>query len=239
MESTTSIEEVTDWIAAGAMHRWIEDPSLRRTFVNELQRDPRRAGLALAKSIAAKMEPPSREAAWYRADRMGLALQLTLIAWVLGCRGIAISLLSYCASGFQLPVSWPALMFASLLDYPLLFADAGRGLLFPAILLCAASWHAVEAKWTPRWMENTRQWPSRRKGLMPPLSWRLDTFESAWFLQSAALCLAVSAAASRALIQTVLTDPSIWTMAGATLIFLGLTSRIRCVSVLASRLWRN
>ncbi|MCX6623657.1 MAG: hypothetical protein NTY38_21835 [Acidobacteria bacterium] len=238
MESTTSPGEVTDWIAAGAMYRWIEEPNLRGTFVNELKRDPKRAGLALAKAVAAKMEPPPREEAWRRADRMGLALQLTLVTVVIGCRGIAISLLSYFASGFESPVSWLALMFASLLDYPLLFADAGRGLLLPAVLLCAAVWHAIEAKSVPHWMEHARQWPSRRKGLMPPLSWRLDTFQRAWFLQSAALWLAASAAASRAIIQTVLTDPSVWTMAGAILIFLGLVSSLRCVAVLASRLWR-
>jgi hypothetical protein len=90
LRGARTVAELNDWIAAASMWRWIEgDPHLKRLFLDTLDGDPRRAPLALARAMAASMDPPPRDEAWHRADRDGLVLQCVLVVLVITARTIA------------------------------------------------------------------------------------------------------------------------------------------------------
>jgi hypothetical protein len=89
MQESESIADLNDWLAAGAMYRWISnDAYLRKILLDEVTRDPKQAGMALAKAVAMRMEPPPREDRWEQCDRTGLLLQLA-VAWAFFlCRNV-------------------------------------------------------------------------------------------------------------------------------------------------------
>jgi hypothetical protein len=191
MSATPSMNELMDWIAAGAMLRWVDDAHSRKVYLDELQHDPRRASLSLARAVASRMEPPRREPAWRRLDLAGLVLQVAIAVALCFCRGVLVTMLAFWLSGQPVPHDWLAFIPAGLFDRPLLLNPASPGVAFASALLVVAMWHAFEVRWALRWMEEARQLPLRMKDLPPSAPWRLDTFQAAWLLQSATLWLLV------------------------------------------------
>ena len=56
IRSAATIGELNDWIAAGAMFRWVEmEPFLKRVYLDALGGDPRQAPLAVARVMAAQI----------------------------------------------------------------------------------------------------------------------------------------------------------------------------------------
>jgi hypothetical protein len=189
MFATTSMDEVMNWIAAGAMLRWVEDAHSRKVYLEELGSDPRRASLSLARSVASRMEPPRREPEWNRLDLCGLVLQLAIAASICLCRGLLFTMLGLWLSGQPVPRDWLLFVPAGLFDLPVLLNPASPGVALASVLLVVAGWHAFEVRWGLRWMEAARQLPLRMKDLPLSRSWRLDTFQVAWLLQSGVLWL--------------------------------------------------
>ncbi len=191
ISSATSIGEVTDWIAAGAMLRWVDDAHSRRVYLCELRGDPRRASFSLARSVASRMEPPQRESAWHLLDLAGMLLQLAVAVAICFFRGVLITMLGFWLSGQLVPRDWLASIPAGLFDLPVLLNPASPSLIFSFALLAVAGLHAFEVCCAPRWMEEARQLPLRMKGKPPSSPWRVDTFQAVWLLQSAALWVLV------------------------------------------------
>src|SRR3954454_11122418 len=84
LKAIPTVGQAQDWIAAGAVYSLVaNDPYLARRFLDELDSNPRQAGLALAKTYASRMEPPPRDARWHSLDRWGLLLQLVVAGLIL------------------------------------------------------------------------------------------------------------------------------------------------------------
>ncbi len=179
MEAEPSVERVMDWLGAAAVARWIRnDPVAKRTFLQEVSADPATAGLALARGLAARMEPPTRDAAWQRADRVGLVWQLLFAVGVLLLRIVLFAALSWV--GGLSPFISPEMRVLSAFGLGLVIFSPLESLLGVVLTACAGVWLLGEAFLVPPLMERVRQAPARRKGLAPPLSWRVDAFEIVW-----------------------------------------------------------
>lgn len=206
MEAAPSVGDVCDWIAAGAVYRWIQgDPSLSRIFLHEVSTDPQRAGLALAKALAARLEPPPRDAQWHRYDYIGLALQLAVVGILLVCRSLLFSLLSPYGTASP-PEFGLAALLRGVLGLDLLSGGLPGGLRPAAILGCAALWLGFEAIAAPRVMEHIRQLPARLKQLPPPLAWRADAFHVFWLVQATILLVCVCVRGGAHLAHIALSD---------------------------------
>jgi hypothetical protein len=204
---------IPDWLIDAAVYRSIaQDPSLARRFLLELESGPGKAGLALARAFAWTMEPPPRDAGWFRRDLLGMILQLGLAAAVLVTRCVlflVMAALLGAETGWSLD-SLPR----GLLGLDLLASAREGGLFACAMLDLAVLWLGVEAVGVPRLLESMRQRPARRSGLPPPLAWRTDTFYVLWFLQAASLQVIFGIALGMALRRsafTALPSLSCWT----------------------------
>lgn len=190
MEAEPSVERVMDWLGAAAVARWVgNDPIASRTFLQTVGANPAAAGLALARALAARMEPPTRDAAWHRADRLGLACQLLFALGVLLLRAVLFAALGW-VCGIP-PFASPELTVLSAFGLGLVFFSplaSVRGIVLSA---CAGIWLLGEAILVPPLMERTRQVPARRQGLAPPVNWRRDGFHVAWVAQSFGLLVAL------------------------------------------------
>lgn len=199
VEQAASVSELNDWLGAAAMYRWVgRDAFQRQVFLEALDGDPRRAGFALARAVAARMDPPERSAEWRRVDRQGLLLQFALVALCLLVRALVVVWVTGPWPWLAPVAPWTAV--SSLLDWPLI---AGRGLGGPpwleagalpidgvrlmAVGFAIALWHLFELGVVAAYLERVRGWPARQAGLPVPRAWRLDTFHVAWCLQSGAL----------------------------------------------------
>jgi hypothetical protein len=181
MGAARSLDEVHDWIAAGAIYRGIgADAYLSQTFLDEVEKNPQQTGLALAKAFAARMEPPPRDANWHRHDQLGLVLQLTVVGLVLTCRSLLFNWLGSSSS-------YEGGVLQGLVGLPLIINTVPNTFLGAATLFCAAAWLACEAICMPSLMERARQLPARHHELPPPLAWRTDALYGFWFTQS--ICL--------------------------------------------------
>jgi len=190
LEATPAVADVQRWLAAGEIYHWVsEDQFLARTFLREVGSDPRRAGLALARAFAARMEPPPRDAQWHRCDRLGLALQLALAVVLLVARSLLFDAL---ARGMTFPDLWEfglAEFLWGIVGLGLLSGEAPAGLLGAVSLSGAVAWLALEGSLAPRAMEKLRRLPAQLKGLPPPLAWRADALYALWVAVSAVLLL--------------------------------------------------
>jgi hypothetical protein len=193
VERAASVTELNDWLAAAAMLRWVHpEPFEQQTFVQSMARDPKRAALALARAVAARMEPPERSREWRNADRLGLALQLALGLACLGVRALLVVWLAGQGPAIEPPL-WVAA--SSLLDLPLFASGSLPVTGLPAVAACLVIvlWHAFELGVLPRYFERIRRWPAQDARLPVPLSWRIDAFQIAWCLQASVLAVAAMA----------------------------------------------
>lgn len=138
IEAAPSVEEVHNWIAAGAVYRWVDSgPPLAHIFLAEVADSPKRAGLVLAKTLAARMEPPPRGARWHRRDHIGLVFQLAVVCAILVCRGLFFNPLGH-YGGSPLFQSWLAALLCGVVGLLLLSGEMSGSLLAVALLGCAA-----------------------------------------------------------------------------------------------------
>jgi hypothetical protein len=224
----------SDWLFAAAVCRSIaDDPSLARRFLVELESGPAKAGLALARALAWKMEPPPRDAAWFRRDLLGMILQLALAALVLLMRCV---LFLGLAAPLGAEPGWSIVCLPrGLLGLDILANAAEDGLFTCAMLDLAVLWLGFEAAVAPRLFESMRQLPARRRGLPPPLAWRTDTFYVLWSLQATILQAVFGTVLGLTLFRTALTPPSLpnhW----ASLVGIGLTEVVAlCLALCGMR----
>jgi hypothetical protein len=181
------VGSLLDWLGAGAVYSWIaDDPFLREQFLHELKQGPSRAGLALARALAARMEPPPRDAAWHERDRAGLALQMIVAVLLLGGRAFLFAWLAAPArDGFCDVTSLGELLRG------LVGADLFRGTdshFYPLTIFLL--WLVGEAVLGPRLLEEARCLPARLQQKPPPLPWRAEVFSVFWAFQAVALLLA-------------------------------------------------
>jgi len=195
MASTSSMSELMDWVAAGAMLRWLDDSYSREVYLENLQQNPQRASLSLAKVMASRMEPPRRAPEWCRLDLSGLILQIALTVVILCCRGLLMAILAFWLSGW--PPDWLAFIPAGIVDLPYLLSVGRADVASALASLIAAAWHAFEIRWAPHLIEGARQLPFRLRGMPAPIPWRLDTFRAIWLLQSLILWLLVGLSIAR------------------------------------------
>jgi hypothetical protein len=221
ISATTSLEELMDWVAGGAILRWIDDAYSRKVYLEELQRDPRRASLSLARAVASRMEPPPKPLEWWRRDLAGLILQLLVALGILLCRGFLVATLGFWISGQPVSRDWSVLITAALADLPVFLNPAAPGPTLAFVLLVVGAWHALEVLGAPQWMERARQLPLRMRNLPASIPWRIDTFQAAWLLQAIALWLTAGAFFARqAFTRSILVHD--WTAYLADVIFIGM-----------------
>jgi hypothetical protein len=192
LEAEPSVARVMDWLAAGALFRWVQhDTPARRAFLASVMANPEQAALALARAMSARMEPPPRDAAWRAADRLGLIKQLLFAAGVLAARGSLFAGLGWIA-GLSPFVSGESFLL-SFTGLRLIIMNQPHDWLGLAVLGVAGGWLVWEAVHVPILMERLRQAPARARQLAPPRSWRLDTFTVAWVAQALILLALLSA----------------------------------------------
>jgi len=189
LRRTQSVDELHDWLAVGSMYRWIgSNPFNREQFFLALEADPKRAGLALARTMSARMDPPPRSREWIKCDIIGLLYQLSFLISILALRGVVLSILAKARGGdFVLPDLTQIL--DNILPLDLLTTGIPNGLWASLILAWASLWFGVEIFAGPRMMEFLRQWPAKRAHLPPPLSWRKDSLYALWITQILVLML--------------------------------------------------
>src|SRR5262249_34943540 len=124
-------------------------------------------------------------ARWHQADVAGLLLQLAFAAACLVLRIILVLNVALVLGYFTTLDLWsPAAWLAALVDLPLLPSGTDGG---DWACLALATWHTFEGIWMSRYFERLRQLPARRQQLPAPVTWRLDAFDIAWWLQAAVL----------------------------------------------------
>jgi hypothetical protein len=208
LRAMPTVGQVQDWIAAGAVYSLVaDDPYLARRFLEELDSNPRLANLALAKAYASRMEPPPRDARWYRMDRWGLFLQVVVATLILLARGLLFGLLGRCVARAPVPLD-RVVWLRSLLGLDLIAESPAVGPLTLAALAGAALWLGWEAIIGARIMEDARQLPARWRSLPPPLSWRADGFYLVWYGQAVGLLALVVARCFMLLGETVIATDS-------------------------------
>jgi hypothetical protein len=211
-----------DWMFAGAVYRAVaDDPFLAAQFLARIETNPREAGMAMASALASKQEPPPRDAAWHRRDRLGLTLQLGVAALVLIGRFMLFMALAALIQPPMTPIT-PSTVLPVMLGLDLFQAARDGGLANSPWLALAVVWVGVEALAVPHLLEFLRQLPARLQRNPPPLSWRIDTFFVLWYMQAMIPLLIVEAALFLAMGRmAIMETPSL--IQSATLIGLGLT----------------
>jgi hypothetical protein len=191
VRSTDCPGTALDWLAAAAVHRAVaHDPVFSQKFLELVETDPSAAGQAMATALAAKQEPPPRDAAWHRRDRLGLFLQLAAAALVLAGR---FALFAALARVIGFPVM-PGDIVRVMSGLGLLDAARVGGLVPSLWLTVALVWAGLEATAVPRALEALRRLPATLRHNPPPLSWRVDAFHVVWYLQAASVfCMTLAA----------------------------------------------
>lgn len=188
-----------DWLAAGAVYRAVaHDRYLAGQFLKLVDDNPRAAGVALAWALASKHEPPPRDAAWHRRDRLGLVLQFLAAALVLVAR---LALFVKLASSIR-PAATSlrgADILPSLYGLRLCEIGQGGGLVSMVWLPIALVWAGLEVAYSPQLLEQLRRLPARLRGQPPPLPWRADAFLVVWSAQAVLVYFIVLTALCRAL----------------------------------------
>jgi hypothetical protein len=179
VEAEPSLNRVMDWLAVAALYRWVQNDAVaRRAFVSAASTNPTDAGLALARAISARMEPPPRGAEWHRCDGLGLFNEIFFASAVLCGRATLFSALAWFA-GLWVSPSAPVLL-RGLFGVGVVFGMPPANFYHVANAALASGWFLAEAFWVPRIMERIRQSPAQQRGIAPPRSWRLDTFHAIW-----------------------------------------------------------
>lgn len=79
LRTAMTIDALNDWIAAAAMFRWVaNDAHLKQVFLDALGNDPKQAPLAVARVLAARLQP-DRDNRWSRANRR-FAVRLVMVS---------------------------------------------------------------------------------------------------------------------------------------------------------------
>jgi hypothetical protein len=178
LRAARTVPQLNDWLAAGAVYKFISDPGVSRDFLGQVGRDPRQAVSALIAALSARTEPPPRSWEWNRRDRLGAALLVAAVGVVLMVRSLLGAILGSFlpnAPGFHV-LSSPA---------GLLAACPAAGIPGAIALVFALLWFGVEAVVLPFAMEQLRRLPAVRRQGAPPLAWRADAFYWVWFAQAA------------------------------------------------------
>ncbi len=203
-----------DLMFAAAVYRAVaDDPFLAREFLARVDADPRAAGLALARALAAKQEPPPRDAAWHRRDCLGLMLQIVAVVLIVLGRYALFVFLAAPIGPPATPITQSSVLPVMLgLD---LFRKASQvGSKESMWLTLAVAWTALEASAVPHLLEFLRRLPAVMRREPPPLPWRIDAFHVVWYAQTvdveflalAALCRALALSPGPQL------TPLLWTL---------------------------
>lgn len=186
LRGASDIGSLLDWLGAGAVYAWIaDDPFLREQFLHELKQGPSRAGLALARALAARMEPPPRDVAWHERDRAGLVLQMIVAVLLLSGRAFLFAWLAAPARDGLCDVTSLDELLRGLVGADLFRGAEGHFYPFAIFLL----WLVGEAALGPRLLEEARCLPARLHQKPPPLPWRAEVFSVFWTFQALALLL--------------------------------------------------
>ena len=165
LRASTSVARAHDWIAAGAMYRWImADKSLAQRFLADLGDRPSQAGLVLARTVALTLEPPPPDRTAVVLDRWGLVLQFLAVVAVLAIRGLLFALLLPFATGAR-SLDLKAILSAIALPGLAWLADPPVRLATAFSLACSSGWLLLECAFVPRLLERCRRLPLRR---LPP-----------------------------------------------------------------------
>jgi hypothetical protein len=217
-EAATTVSEMNDWLAAGAMLRWLTDPEWKRRFLHLLDGDSRRATLALAHAVAEPLPPTG---AWYRADLTGVVFQIAVAAAFGIARAGIVVFLTFVVLGVPLPLGEISTYLNSIYDLPVLTTPVRHlGVLVPFV--CLAGWHVVEFRIVPGLLERARRWPARRRRLPVPVSGRLDTFNVVWCAIALAPWAAVSLRSVAAVFELTHADSSTGQQVTAGLVLLAM-----------------
>lgn len=182
LRATESIDVVTDWLVAGSLWKWLcEDSQIGRDaaaqFLEDLENNPRLAGLALTTTVARSLTPvlPFKSASMF--DRMGAVLQCLAAGMWLAVRGTLLALMAVAASAAE-SLSDNIVSYATLgCFWPLaLCRDATETsrlpvLIFGGFLLVIL----VELLFAPRLLRAVRRLPFRMQRPGPLLDWRVDS----------------------------------------------------------------
>ena len=176
-----------EWLAAGAVYPLVaDDPCAREAFLAEVAANPAVAARAVVRGLAAGMEPPDRGPAWWRLDRIGLALQAGTAAAFLAARAALFTLLVWVGGAAAFPDSAREVV-ARFVAADLPSGDPQFARFAPLLLVAAAAWLVLEAVAAPHAMEGVRQLPARLHGFPPPLARRTDAVYLLWISQATAL----------------------------------------------------
>lgn len=187
LRSAPGLQAAQDWIAVATLYSWVaKDPPVAQRFLNEVAANPKQAGLALATALSTRLGPPARDAVWHWWDRVGVALQLLVAGVLLLMRAALFAWLAGLALGTPLDLA-PSALGRGLLGQGLPPAEGPWGLLTLVVLAGAALWLALEATAGPVLMEEFRRLPAQEHHLPPPVAWRAEAWNYAWFLQASGL----------------------------------------------------
>jgi hypothetical protein len=184
--------QVDGWLAAGAVYELVaENHVLASQYLDQLSRgNPNRAALALAQAYADQVLIPHRSSPWYRADALGIGLQVLAAIFLLFLRTIAwIATAYFCAapSNANDPAPWSLL--GEICGGPVFTTPLKAGLLTDVLLATMVVWLCAEAVLGPRLMEAARRWPFRWTRQTLPDASRLEPLYVVWYMQSACLSL--------------------------------------------------
>lgn len=179
MEASQSYEDVSGWLAVGALHSLVEDqPATAARFRADLPRHvtPASAALALVKAYARRFEPPLGDDRWWRADYCGTVLQLATAVAIVGVRSVVVTLIA----GFGEVSPDGSSILASISGLTVAWAMPISNAMGLVLLAPTALWLSIEALFGPPTLERVRRVPATRQGFQPPGSARTDTFYAAW-----------------------------------------------------------
>jgi hypothetical protein len=194
LRAAPDISHARDWIAAGALYRQAvaTDRTLAERFLVELGDEPARAGLALARALAARIAPAPQTTEALRQDRLGLVLQLAFAAAILGLRvGVFEVLAQWIGTHESARVAIRAI---PLYNVPGLGLNPRGTPDWAAALALALGvvWLGFEVILAPSLMERLRQLPARLANGPPVLSRRTDQFYILWYTHSMSLLIAAA-----------------------------------------------
>jgi hypothetical protein len=184
--------QVDGWLAAGVVFDLVaDDRVLAAQYLDQLSRgNPQRAALALAQAYADQVLIPRRSLPWYRADALGLGLQVLAAIFLLFLRTIAwIATAYFCAAPSNTAGPDPWSLFGEIYGAPVFATPLQAGLLTDVLLATMVLWLCAEAVLGPRLMEAARRWPFRWTRQSLPDASRLELLYVVWYMQSACLSL--------------------------------------------------
>lgn len=190
-----STDDVAVVRAADALSQVLraESPELSVAFHQSLAAMPelplREVVLRFAKALARRHVPPVRNAAFWRADGMGLILQWAVYMLAVTSQAAVIAALASWGEGATVfPWGWVPRSDDWTGLSRLLGGEFGRWPTVSWVLLWAAFEVALASLWVPRIAEAARRFPSRNvRDSSVPISWRIDSLHGAWRVVGLAL----------------------------------------------------